>query len=138
MIDMAPNMMTVAKNKVRHIDHVRVLLGDIRRLPLGDNSVDVGFCMRLLHYIPDNETRLSILKEMARVCSKYVAFSFYNGECLRHKWRRATKRHIRGQYIGGKEMKELCRQAGLVSIYHYPPINIMEQESFFICRPVSL
>jgi SAM-dependent methyltransferase len=135
MLDMAPNMMAVAHNKLRHLDHVKILLGDIRRLPLCDNTVDVVFCMRFLHYIPDNETRLVILKEMARVCRKYIAFSFYNGECIRYQWRKRGGKHVRGQYIGSLEMTELCREAGLARIYKYPSINIMEQESFFICRP---
>ena len=135
MVDMASNMLAVAQNKVRHSDRVKVILGDIRKLPLDDNSVDVGFCMRLFHYIPDNESRLVILRELARVCSKYVAFSFYNGECFRYKWRMKRRRTVRGQYIKAKEMTELCRQAKLTRINKYPSINIMEQECFFICQP---
>ncbi|MFC1884921.1 class I SAM-dependent methyltransferase, partial [Thermodesulfobacteriota bacterium] len=124
MIDMAPNMMAVARNKVHELDHVNILLGDIRNLPLNDNAVDLGFCMRLFHHIPDNTTRHAILKEMARVCSKYVAFSFYNGECFRYQWRMKRKRHVRGQYISAKEMSALCRQAGLLVVTRSPLLNI--------------
>lgn len=44
---------------------------------LDDNSVDVTFCMRLIHHIGQSTDRISILKEFARVSRRHVVLSLW-------------------------------------------------------------
>ena len=41
--------------------------GDMTKIPLRDNTVDVLFCVRAFHHLPTKKTRLKALKEMQRV-----------------------------------------------------------------------
>lgn len=51
---------------------------DARKLEFPDNSFDITFCHALLHHIDRND-RVKVLKEMARVSRRSVAFIEPNG-----------------------------------------------------------
>jgi len=61
------------------------------RIPLPDASVDVVFCSRLLHHFQDSDSRVSILKEFARVSKLGVVFTFFDAVSYRG-WRRTKKK----------------------------------------------
>ncbi len=63
---------------------------------LGGDSVDVAFCARLLHHFQDRETRVGILREMARVARKGVVVSFFDSAAYK-QWRRQRRDRIRGR-----------------------------------------
>ncbi len=70
--DISEAMMAVAGRKLaRFGDRVSFRRLDIDRLEMGDNSVDLVTCIRLLHHL-DSNARAQILKELARVSRRYV------------------------------------------------------------------
>jgi ArsR family transcriptional regulator len=65
-IDNAPAMLEVAQKNLRTlgVPNVDLLVGEVRRLPLEDGSVDAAFANMVLHHAEDPE---AMLREMARV-----------------------------------------------------------------------
>jgi ArsR family transcriptional regulator len=65
-IDNAPAMLEVARENLRSLgaSNVDLLIGEVRRLPLEDGSVDAAFANMVLHHAEDPA---SMLREMARV-----------------------------------------------------------------------
>jgi len=58
------------------------LVGDIKHLPLRDNSFDCVVTIRLFQHILQPSTRFQILKELHRVAKKVVILSFYRFNLL--------------------------------------------------------
>ncbi len=133
LVDLATNMLEVARSKTEGMGHVTTLNEDIGDLSLADDSVDLAHCMRLLHHFETDKMRLHVLKGLARVTRGRVVFSFYTSDCLRYKWRKLRGTNIRCHYVSKAHMAELCERAGLRVIDHEPKVNLYEQQCFFIC-----
>jgi 2-polyprenyl-3-methyl-5-hydroxy-6-metoxy-1,4-benzoquinol methylase len=65
-VDVAPAALEAAQRHV--LSGVRFLEGDVRRLPLGDDSCDVVICFEVLEHLDDAEAALD---EFARVLPSY-------------------------------------------------------------------
>lgn len=52
-----------------------IVVGDIRRLPVRDDAIDIVLCHRFLHRIPP-ELHVDALKELHRVCRKCGVFYY--------------------------------------------------------------
>jgi ubiquinone/menaquinone biosynthesis C-methylase UbiE len=70
-IDLSPDMLKIARTR---FPDAELRIGDIRRIPLADKSVDVSVCIRLLYFLNRNEVRIA-LSELARVSKKAIVFS---------------------------------------------------------------
>ena len=86
-------------------------------IPLPDNSVDVAFCARFIHHLPDSRGRIRLLREIARIARKGVVISFFDSDTFKHR-RRQRKQRREGK-IGNRhaitrdEMINEASQAGL-------------------------
>lgn len=86
---------------------------DAVRLPFEDGSFDCVIVWRLLHHIPDTETRRAVLCEAARVSRRKVLVSFHHPLSFTYlsKWLRRT---FLGFQQGGRGIThwQLEREAG--------------------------
>lgn len=95
----------------------RMVVGSALAIPMQDDSVDVVFCSRLLHHVPDDATREKMFNELRRVARRGVVVSFFDRNCF-YGWKRARKvRRLgrsRGRYgISRCECNRLAVAAGL-------------------------
>ncbi len=63
-VDSSKNLLSEARKKY---PNRTFQIGDMTKIPAKDNSIDVLFCIRAFHHLPDRETRLIALKEIKRV-----------------------------------------------------------------------
>jgi len=86
----------------------RLAVGDAGALPFADRSVDAVVCMRLLHHFGDEEDRVRILAEAARVAVKGVVVSFADADTW--KGRRTASRR---RPIARARLRDEAARAGL-------------------------
>ena len=67
-IDIAPNYINIFNRKLS--PRGKAFLGDIRKLPFGDESMDAVFLVTTLMYIVDKKNQQSTFKEIFRVLKK--------------------------------------------------------------------
>ena len=89
-------------------------------IPFCTASIDLVFCFRLLHHFEESQTRVHILKELARVSRRYVLVSYWDAACLQ-SWRhrllgRKTKRHA----IPRLQFETEAKAAGLKVVAREP------------------
>lgn len=78
-IDSALEILQFARSRAESLGQPpRCLQGDASRLPLVSQAVDAVFCNRLLHHILSANERAVILRELRRVCRRYVVVSFFD------------------------------------------------------------
>lgn len=72
------------------------LVGDIKHLPLKDNSFDCIVTIRLFQHILHSSARFQILKELHRVTKKFVILSFYRYNLLHsvERWVRCRIKNV--------------------------------------------
>ncbi len=72
------------------------LVGDIKHLPLKDNSFDCIVTIRLFQHILHSSARFQILKELHRVAKKIVILSFYRYNLLHsvERWMRCRIKNV--------------------------------------------
>ena len=72
------------------------LVGDIKHLPLKENSFDCIVTVRLFQHILKSSTRFQILKELHRVAKKMVIISFYRYNLLHNieRWARCRIKNV--------------------------------------------
>ena len=101
---------------------------DIMRLPLADKSVDLFIDMRLLHHLPDVDTRIATLRELARVTRGRIVTSYWSTHCWRYLRKRLLGKKLRGVPIAPGTLRDACRQAGLVIESQIPMRRFYEDE----------
>jgi len=72
------------------------LVGDIKHLPLKDNSFGCIVTIRLFQHILHSSARFQILKELHRVAKKFVILSFYRYNFLHsvERWMRCRIKNV--------------------------------------------
>lgn len=77
------------------------LVGDIKDLPLKDNSFDCVLTIRLFQHILNPSIRSQILKELHRVTKRMVIISFYRYNILHNieRWIRCRTKKIKKEII---------------------------------------
>jgi len=77
----------------------KVIVASADDLPLPNESVDVVFCSRLLHHLPESGSRVRVLQEFARVARFGVVITFFDAFSYR-SWRRSRKKQKPGKLYG--------------------------------------
>lgn len=85
---------------------------DVERLPFADDSVDCLILWRFLHHVPNQQMRLNILHEAARVTRNRILLSFHNSLSFTFA-RKAVERILFRQKLHGQEIThwQLRREA---------------------------
>lgn len=109
-----------------------LLGGDALRLPFSNGAFDAIISVRLLHRIKEQETRVKMLMEMARVSKGPLLVTYYT------KWNmRGVQRWLRGKYpgISLSRIREDARLAGLRIDQAIPLRRWTQQQWFFHMTP---
>jgi len=91
--------------------------GDAREIPLPTSSVDLAFCIRLLHHFADPEDQAKIIGELARVSAGPVVVSFLDADSFK-QWMYVRRNELAGRTarritITQDALRELAGDAGL-------------------------
>lgn len=134
MIDRDTSMLESLKERHNPGDNIQVLEGDITSIQLDDNSVDLCMSMRMFHHIDSDEFVLKVIKELSRVSSEYVAFSFYNKNCWRYISRAIRGKKITGHYYRFGMIKKYAEEVGLTLVQKTPAFNMLEQQCLVLFK----
>jgi ubiquinone/menaquinone biosynthesis C-methylase UbiE len=130
--DYAETMLNSARDNHPDIPREDFKQADITNIPLEDGSVDLVFCMRLIHHIEEDQFRRDALSEMSRVTRKYVATSFYCTGTWRY-WRRKLRgKKPSGRAIPSKVLLDEARAVGLHVIETRPSFPYWEQQRLLL------
>jgi ubiquinone/menaquinone biosynthesis C-methylase UbiE len=136
MIDYSENMLSIVKERHGEHDHIQVLQGDIKALPLEDRSADACFSMRYFHHLDNDKIALTILKELARVSRRYVGISFYNKNSYKYISRTLRGKGMSGFYFKFQTIRDLAEEAGLRVVKKIPKFNLKEQHCLVLFEKV--
>ncbi|MEF8814365.1 MAG: class I SAM-dependent methyltransferase [Halovenus sp.] len=92
-LDLSRELLGLAAER-RGRDTTALVQGHAARLPLGDDAVDLGLYVATLHHLPDRETRIASLSELARVLAS-------DGRALVSAWSTTHDRFTRGSETDG-------------------------------------
>lgn len=120
-VDQSEAMLSAAKKRLKGIDKVDFLLGDLENLPINAGHVDAAVCVLVLHHLPDPGLAIN---EMARVLrpggvALVVDMVAHNRDAYRH-----TMGH-RWQGFGVPEMIRWMKGAGL----ERPRVTVLPSET---------
>lgn len=73
-LDLHPQVLAVARRNLADTNHVTLMEGDARSLPLADGTVDVAHASLLLHHLAPAEA-ITALREMRRVARRGVVIN---------------------------------------------------------------
>lgn len=92
-VDTSQNLLAEARKKY---PHRTFQVGEMTKIPAKDNSVDVLFCIRAFHHLPNMETRLQALKEIKRVVKPHgiIILTVWNLWQKKY-WRQLVKAVVR-------------------------------------------
>ncbi|MFT4539777.1 MAG: SAM-dependent methyltransferase [Planctomycetota bacterium] len=109
------------------------------RLPFRDNSFEVVLCCRLLHHLPDDASRSSLLTELARVAKHRILLSFWDATSLHALRRRLGLRRSRKPDsrvpIERTQLEQLARSAGLELLGYRASARFLSPQTFCALRP---
>lgn len=103
------SMLFEAYKNFKDINTVYFAQASITDIPLPDNSVDLVFCMRMMHHIDSIELFNQIIGELARVSSEWIFISFYRNESLKNIRRRILGRRLSGYPISTWSFVKILR-----------------------------
>lgn len=112
-VDLSEDMLNEARKGVSPGFKGKFILANALDIPLADASVDISFCMRLLHHIGDPEIRKQVLCELGRVSKRWVAVSFYRKESYRYYRKKLFGKKISGQPIAMDLFAKEALECGL-------------------------
>jgi hypothetical protein len=122
--DISLPMVNLAKEAFRP---VFFLIADAMRLPFAEGTFDALTSVRLLHRIQEQEVRVKMLTEMARVVHGPLLVTYYA------RWNlRGIRRWLRGKYSGLSlsNIQQDARLAGL-RITHMISLRRWTQQQWF-------
>lgn len=73
-------------------DHCRYAVASAAALPFPDRSFDVVACVRLLHHVPEAETRRRIVEELCRLAGRLIILTASDATLLHNRWRTFWRR----------------------------------------------
>ena len=112
----------------------RCARADALALPLATNSVDLLVNIRLLHHIPDRETQVRMLRQMARVARGPVLTSFWNSHCWRHVKKRLRGKAVKLYPVSPAHFRSVCAEAGLAVERLAHVRRWRERQTLAVCR----
>jgi ubiquinone/menaquinone biosynthesis C-methylase UbiE len=129
--DISQSMVDEARTVTAPPPVLGLVVADLARLPFDDESFDAVILWRLLHHVPDSETRERLLREAARVTRNKVILSFHH-PCSFTYVTKVVRRELFGFKQGGRGITHwrLRREAGQSGL------TVVETRSF--CKYVSI
>ncbi len=127
-IDISADMLEQAKKEAAPSFNGEFILASATDIPLADVSVDLAFCMRLLHHVGDSGVRKKILQELCRISRRWVMTTFYRKESYRYYRKRLLGKKVSGQPITINQFEQEALECGLRVVQMNPkkPLAYMD------------
>ena len=131
-----PMVLTAREYSPRSHSNHQFLVGDIKHLPLKDNSFDCIVTIRLFQHIVHSSSRFEILKELHRVTKKFVILSFYRYNLLHmvERWVRCRIKNV-NKRISMLPFAGLLRESNLVG---FKVLNLFPVIRYFHAHNIIL
>jgi SAM-dependent methyltransferase len=130
--DVSCNMLQEARRLTGPPRVTGFAVAEAEQLPFANDSFDCVILWRLLHHIPDDATRATMLREAARVSRYKVLVSFHHPVSFTYAWK-VMRRELFGFKQGGRgithwRLKREAESSGLEvmvtrSFWKYASIN---------------
>lgn len=99
--DLSGEMLLAGRRHYERFAHEPfAVVGSATEIPLADESVDAVLCSRLVHHFSAAKDRVSIMRELVRVCRVGAVVSFFDAASLKH--RRRLRRRMRKGKLGNR------------------------------------
>ncbi len=112
-MDISQDMLAEAKHAAPEGFNGEFVLASATDIPLSDESVDLTFCMRLLHHLAEPDIRKQVLSELRRISKRWVAVSFYRKESYRYYKKKLFGKKISGQPLAMNHFEQEALECGL-------------------------
>ena len=132
LLDLNPKMLEVLQKDHAGKGPFDLIQANISTLPFADCSFDLCFCMRLFHHVGDDNLRRQVLAELARVCRKFVAVSFYKTYSLRYLKRVIRGKRPSGYSVSSAKFIACAAEVGLKLLRKVPAVSLVEQQQMLL------
>lgn len=76
-IDASADALAVARRNLQHFDNVEFHHASVDSIPLADDSMDFGYCLGVLHHVPDTETGIRQAAAKLRPGAPFLLYLYY-------------------------------------------------------------
>ncbi|MCR9247093.1 MAG: class I SAM-dependent methyltransferase [bacterium] len=111
----------------------------VLRLPFVDDAFAGALCHRLLQHIPTPVERIDILRELRRVTTGPIVFSFFDARSLQHVRRqlrrRLGKRRSGRSAVSRRQLQRELAAAGLRAVRFVALRRFFSDQTLVLCVP---
>ncbi len=76
-IDPSPAALDVAKHNLRHQPNCEFRLASVDNIPLDNDSMDFGYCLGVLHHVPDTAAGLKACVDKLKAGAPFLVYLYY-------------------------------------------------------------
>jgi len=137
-----PMVMAARKYSVASSSNHHFLVGDIRNLPLKDNTFDYVITIRLLQHMLNASIRRQVLRELHRVAKKMVILSFYRYNFLHsiERWIRCQIKNVdkRISMLNLDDFSKELNSTGFVVLRLFPVLKYFHAHTIALLQKAEL
>jgi len=137
-----PMVMAARKYSVASSSNHHFLVGDIRNLPLKDNTFDYVITIRLLQHMLNSSIRHQVLRELHRVAKKMVILSFYRYNFLHsiERWIRCQIKNVdkRISMLNLDDFSKELNSTGFVVLRLFPVLKYFHAHTIALLQKAEL
>jgi len=137
-----PMVMAARKYSVASSSNHHFLVGDIRNLPLKDNTFDYVITIRLLQHMLNASIRHQVLRELHRVARKMVVLSFYRYNFLHsiERWIRCQIKNVdkRISMLNLDDFSKELNSTGFVVLRLFPVLKYFHAHTIALLQKAEV
>jgi ubiquinone/menaquinone biosynthesis C-methylase UbiE len=76
-IDASHQALSVARRNLQTFDNCELVLGSFEALPLADGSMDFGYCLGVLHHVPDPQAGIEACVQKLKPGAPFLVYMYY-------------------------------------------------------------
>jgi len=137
-----PMVMAARKYSLPSSSNHHFLVGDIRNLPLKDNTFDYVITIRLLQHMLNASIRHQVLRELHRVARKMVVLSFYRYNFLHsiERWIRCQIKNVdkRISMLNLDDFSKELNSTGFVVLRLFPVLKYFHAHTIALLQKAEV
>jgi len=137
-----PMVMAARKYSAPSSSNHHFLVGDIRNLPLKDNTFDYVITIRLLQHMLNSSIRHQVLRELHRVAKKTVVLSFYRYNFFHNieRWIRCQIKNVdkRISMLSLDDFRKELNSTGFVVLRLFPVLRYFHAHTIALLQKAEL
>jgi len=137
-----PMVMAARKYSLPSSSNHHFLVGDIRNLPLKDNTFDYVITIRVLQHMLNASIRHQVLRELHRVARKMVVLSFYRYNFLHsiERWIRCQIKNVdkRISMLSLNDFSKELNSTGFVVLRLFPVLKYFHAHTIALLQKAKV